>query len=253
MANTYKSASFDDIERLREVITQVCAAAPDVETAAAELSRVLLGASSSCVLARIFMVLPLRRMTEGERTWAGIFARTIERGSALAPATPVLSLLGTAGVESPWNDRAFSVGHRAIPLIDQSFVNSAPMIAALLSSFNLDIGTTNTGEIALRTAAGGLNARFLVGDAQTSVDAGGRFVIAAREFVARHEVRSVFGMGGSYVGGELVAAILFTRETMSEADVDRYTSLISTFKMATAAHVASGRIYSAPTVLSARL
>ncbi len=126
------------------------------------------------------------------------------------------------------------------------------MIAAALSAFDMKVGTASSGEIALRTAAGGLNARFLVSNAQSSVDAESRYVIAARDFVEKYRIHTVFGMGGSYVGGELAVAIIFTREQMSEADVDRYTSLISSFKMGTSALLAKDCIYAGAARLPGR-
>ena len=243
LSSTFKLATFDDVEVLRASIASACAASEDIESAADNVAHQLFRASSSCVLARIFLVLPLKRLPPAERTWVDIFAKAIGRNADLAPTTPVLSLLGTAGTDYAWNDRAYSVGHRAIPLLDKSFVHAAPMIAAALSSFNVDVGVTNDGEIALRTTAGGLNTRFFVGNAQTTVDKEGRFVIAARDFVVKHGIQTVFGMAGSYVGGELAIAIVFTRELMNEQDVDRYTSLISTFKMETSGQLARGHIY----------
>ena len=241
---TFKAATFDEIEALRASLTKACASSPDVQSAAAKVADQLFRASSSCVLARLFLVLPLKRLPAAERACVDLFASSIGRAGDLTPTTPVLSLLGTAGTDKAWNDRAHSAGHRAIPLIDNSFVQAAPMIAAALSAFNVDVGTTNSGEIALRIAAGGLNARFLVSNAQTTVDKSGRFVIAARDFVEQHQVQTVFGMGGSYVGGELAMAIVFTRELMTEREVDRYTSLISTFKMETSTLIANNCVYS---------
>ncbi len=245
MAPTFKTATFEEIEQLRARLDQASASASDVETAAAQVTQLLLRSSSTCVLARIFMVLPLRRLPPAERTWAEAFASSVGRTEPLAPTTQVLSLLGTAGLDAPWNQRTSSAGHRAIPLIDRSFVEGAPMIAALLASFKLDLGTLNNGEIALRTMQGGINARFFVEDASSQVDPKGRFVIGAREFVAKHRVHSVFGMGGSYVGGELAVAIMFTTEPLRATDADRFSSLISSFKMATSAQVATNRIYAA--------
>ncbi len=252
MSSTFKAATFEDIEALRASVTGACEAAADIESAAAAMTQQLFRASTSCVLARLFLVLPLKRLPFGERTWVDIAAKALGRTSDLTPTTPVLSLLGTAGSEYSWNDRTYSVGHRAIPLIDDSVVQSAPMIAAALSAFNVGVGPTNSGEIALRIAAGGLNARFLVTNARTTVDQEGRFVIAARDFVEKQDIQTVFGMGGSYVGGELAIAIVFTREQMSESDVDRYTSLISTFKMGTSSLLSKDRIYAAPKPLPSR-
>ncbi len=246
LSPTFKAATFEEIETLRAAITGACERAADVESAAAAVTQQLFRASASCALARMFLVLPLKRLPFGERTCVDIFTKSIGRTSDLTPTTPVLSLLGTAGTDYAWNDRTYSVGHRAMPLIDNSFVQAAPMIAAALSAFNVGVGPTDSGEIALRTAAGGLNARFFVSNAQTTVDKEGRFVIAARDFVEKYRVQTVFGMGGSYVGGELAIAIVFTREQMNAADVDRYTSLISTFKMATSLLLSKDRIYAGP-------
>lgn len=249
MVSSFTTANFEDIERLRADVTSACQAAGDAEAAADSVAALLHRFAPTCVLARVFLVLPYHRLPAGERTWAEIFAQGVDASERLAQSTPVLSLLGTAGTEYAWNDRSYSVAHRAIPLIDKSVIEAAPMIAALLSSLRVDIGVEPNGEVSLRTAAGGLNVRFLVKDAATTVDAKQRLIIAGQDFVKKYGIRTVFGMGGSYVNGELAIAILFTRELMSEKDVDRYTSLISTFKMGTATHVAEDRIYTAPALL----
>jgi hypothetical protein len=191
----------------------------------------------------VFVVVPLHRLPAAETAWAKTFARSAGRVAPLAPSTPVLALAGTAGTAPAWSDRTKSNGHRAIPLIDRSFVAGAPMIGALLSSLKLDLGVRNDGEIELRAVQGGVNARFFVDDATTAVDAEGRSVIGARDFVEAHHVRSVWGMGGSYVGGELAIAIVFTCELLRAHDVDRFTSLISTFKMATSTLVTTNRVF----------
>lgn len=240
VADSLKALSFDEIERAREAIA---AAAPTVEAAAASTAAILGELARTVVLARLFVVVPFMKLPAAERDWAASFARGIGRTQPLPEQTPVLTLLGTAGTDAAWNDRLHSSGHRAIPLIDRSFVEGAPMIAALLSSLKLDLGQRPDGSIELRTVAGGLNARFLVEDARTSVDAAGRHIIGARTFVAQHGLRSVFGMGGSYVTGELAVAILFTREPLRGTDVDRFTSLISTFKMSTSSQLAAGKIF----------
>ena len=242
---TFRSLSFDDVERLRGEIERAAGAAATVEAAAGNLARVLATASASCVLARVFCVVPFAKLPSAERDWAAALARGTGRTAPLVEATPVLTLLGTSGLEPAWTDRLRSAGHRAIPLIDRQFVESAPMIGALLTSLRLDLGQRQDGAVELRTVAGGLNARFLVEDATTSIDAAGRHIIGARAFVEDYGLRSVFGMGGSYVGGELAIAILFTRETLHGPDVDRFTSLISTFKMATSAQLAAGKLFTA--------
>lgn len=242
-AQTLSSLSFAEIEQLRAGIEAAGTQATAVEDAAAAMAKLLANMAGTVALARVFVVAPFAKLPSAERDWASALARSIGRAQALPEATPVLTLLGTSGVEPAWNDRLRSEGHRAIPLIDRSFVEGAPMIGALLSSLKLDLGHRHDGSIELRTVAGGLNARFLVDNAATSVDGAGRLIIGAQPFVAKHQLRSVFGMGGSYVTGELAVAIVFTREELHAADVDRFTSLISTFKMATSPQLAAGKLF----------
>ena len=91
---------------------------------------------------------------------------------------------------------------------------------------------------------GGSNGTFYVPDAVSAVDDAGRHIIPGREFVRRHGVRSVFGMGGSYLDGTLAVAIIFTRELLDRVVVGRFPSFISTFKTATAELQAAGAIFS---------
>ncbi|HEY0189519.1 MAG TPA: hypothetical protein VGC42_00260, partial [Kofleriaceae bacterium] len=65
----------------------------------------------------------------------------------------------------------------------------------------------------------------------------------ARDFVARYQIRSVFGMGGTYIDGRMAIFVAFTREALTPGVVDRFTSFISTFKMATAELVARGAVF----------
>ncbi|CAN5262287.1 hypothetical protein BH11MYX1_BH11MYX1_18840 [soil metagenome] len=91
--------------------------------------------------------------------------------------------------------------------------------------------------------AGGLYARFFVEDAAVTLDDQQRHVIASGEFVARHQIRSVFGMADSYVTGEIAISIIFTTEKLTALDVDRFTTIISTFKMVTSDAVAASRFF----------
>ena len=60
-----------------------------------------------------------------------------------------------------------------------------------------------------------------------------------------HAIRTVFGMGGAYLNGILAVVILFSSESLPRANVDRFPSLISNFKMATASLVEQKRWFAA--------
>lgn len=224
------------IELLRKECSQNTASS--LQAASQAFAGLFADKFESVVLARVFAVLPLQRLPAREQEFARAFVKDDPR---LTPATRVLTLMGTRGVESAWNARATSAGHLAIPLLDQRFVQGAPMIAKLLSDLDVDLKTLDDGRpIATRQMLGGRNGTFFVPDAQ---DAAGRAIIPATHFVTTHQVRTVFGMGGAYVDGALIAAILFTRELLDRTSVDRFPSLISNFKMATSALQAEGKLF----------
>ncbi len=238
---SFRDTAWTDIERVRDGITKQIAGVPTLERAAVAFTATLRRSFETCALARLFVLAPLKRLPEAEQGWARDLASSIGHAAEVSPETPTLCLLGSAGIEPAWNDRTKSAGHRAIPLLDRNFIANAPMIAGLLHALHLDPQQRETGgPIQLRPMAGGLNARFFVEDAAISVDEQDRHVIASRPFVTRYGIKSVFGMGGSYVTGEIAIAIIFTTEKLTATEVDRYTTFISTFKMATS-DAAAGR------------
>jgi hypothetical protein len=231
-------ATWDDINALRDRL--MARSATSVEHAAQAFAVDLAKTFPSIVLARIFATVPLERLQPGDHA----YATTMARGNPdLRPHTRVLSLLGTAGADPAWCDRRLSAGHRAIPLLNRTFVQNAPMIAKLLADLEVDLaGLDNGSPIATRRMLGGLNNMFFVPDAQAP-ESDGRHVIAAQDFVKARGIRTVFGMGGSYVDGTLVIAIAFTTERIERRAVDRFPSLIGNFKMATGALAARGRLH----------
>lgn len=240
---TIRDATWDEIEELRTRISSDLA----TKTSLVEASQAFVGemcaSFPTVALARVFVVAPFRSMSPVEQQIATETARSMDRSLPIAPTTPVLALLGSAGVVSAWNSRETSLGHRAIPLFDASFVQSAPMIASLLKSLDVDLGNF-TGDSAVQLRRMGvLNARFYVPDARTAKDDSGRNIIAAQDFVSQHRIRTVFGMGGHFVGRVLTVVILFTREELEAAHIDRLVSFISTFKMSTSALVDTGAMF----------
>lgn len=240
---TFAEATWDEVQRLRAEIDERVRDAPDVCTAAQRFVDVLAQTFSTLALARVFIVTPFQTLPPGEQALATQFAVTAGRTAALAPNTPVLALVGSAGALPAWSARETSSGHRAIPFTDRQLVEGAPMIAALLASLRVDVENAETSGVQLRFLAGGLNARFYVPDARTAVDSRGRLIIAAQDFVQAHGIRSVFGMGGAYVGRQLAVAVMFTRELLGEAHVDRFPAFISSFKLETSPLMTQGRLF----------
>jgi hypothetical protein len=247
MTTTIKNASFDVVQGLRSDIEVKLRAAASLQEAAQRFVELFTRSFDTVALARMFLVLPFSKLPHAEQLAARELVVKLGRSPTIEPATPVLTLLGTSGERPPWNHREQSVGHRAIPLLDKELVDGAPMIAALLAALHVDLEHLRADAGShLRSLAGGLNSRFYVPDARTTVDARGRRVIASSDFVEQYMIRTVFGMGGGYVNGGLVVAIVFTKELLPELHVDRYPSFIGTFKIATTPLVDANKLFPSP-------
>jgi len=102
------------------------------------------------------------------------------------------------------------------------------MLAQLLADLKLDLACLDDGRpIDSKRMLGGINQRFYVQSAKTALDAQGRFIIPARDFVEQYRIETVFGMAGAYVDGMIVAAIIFrvrrTRRRTVRFENDRGT------------------------------
>jgi hypothetical protein len=234
-----QSSVWSDIEALRSTLHgQKCAS---LEEAAQGFAVSLATSCATVILARVFVVLPLSRLSEPDRRYA---TELVAGHSSLENRTPVLCLFGTYGREAAWRDRNRSDGHRAIPLLGSAFVQSIPMIAKLLADLNVSLLDLDDRRVLdTRPLLGGMNGAFFVNDARVAEDARCRRVIPSKEFVDAYGVRTVFGMGGAYFDGTLAVAIVFTSEVIDRLVADRFPSLISNFKMATSALLMQGSLY----------
>lgn len=197
--------------------------------------------AGSVALARLYATVPYSLLPEDDRR----FVRALVGAEArrIQPSTLIMSLLGTRGAAAEWNDRTLSKGHRGIPLIDARFVEALPMVARMMTELGVDASLFDAPEVDTRSFIGGINGLFYVEDARTAVDKSGRRIIPAETFVHHHGIRTVFGMGGSYLGGEIVVAILFCRELVSRQTAERFASLIHKFKLSTTQLVGFGKIF----------
>jgi hypothetical protein len=221
-------ADWTQISELRKTIE---ANTPtSVEAAAQRFANIFAQTFESIVLARVFIVLPFAELPSADQEFA---MKLVGNDSKLNARTPVLSLLGTSGREEDWNHRRRSAGHLAIPLL-KSVVAAAPMIAKLLADLELDHAELDDGFASTtHKMLGANNGKFFVPNARTAVDSRNRPVIPGRDFVEKHKVQTVFGMGGSYFDGVLAVVIFFTDEDVDKLAVDRFASFISTFKTVT--------------------
>jgi hypothetical protein len=200
----------------------------------------------AAALIRVYMTAEVSTLPAFNRAFVDQLVKVRGVAPLLKENTLVLSLLGTAGIEPAWNRVAQSEGHVGIPLLGSEFVQSIPMISRLL----LDLGVglhwldaRNAG-IGAEVSAGAISGLFYVEDARTTVDDQQRHVIPARSFVDHHGIRTVFGVGGTYMKpDDLIAVVCFTKETLRRHELLPYLALLTAIKSATARTVLRRHIF----------
>lgn len=198
----------------------------------------------SAVLFRLFVTVPFGALAERERTFALGLARARQFEDALDDETPVVCLLGSSGKLAKWNDRHQSRAHLAIPLTETSFIQTIPMIARLMSDMDTGLDWLEKQKSRIVVKSFGKMARLLyVENAATAVTADGFKLIPDQEFVKEHGVKTVLGIGGAYLGGSFVCALLFTNEVIPRRTVEKFMPLINSFKIATMKLVSERRFF----------
>jgi hypothetical protein len=203
----------------------------------------------SVVLARLFATVPFGKLPTSNKE----FIRKLAEAKGVTPLineqSPILSLLGTSGEEDAWNDRRKSRGHIGVPLVSEDFIDQIPMMSRLLKSLGLSLDwLSGNGTGITQSTMGKMAGIFYVADARTAVDEKGRKIIAAQDFVAKHNVRTVFGVGGGYVQeATFIVLIVFAREQIDEERARCFLPLATMIKAGTTGLLLRGRIFKAAT------
>ena len=145
-------------------------------------------------------------------------AQSIVGERYIPPATKCLTLLATAGDKTDWNSRQQFSGHQAIPLIDEDFVQRAPMILQLIQQFGLDVSTVIDTNPTLITKSP--HKSFNVFHIPSALNS--PYIPAQREFVVPYRIRSVLGFGGMLPSNDLFAVIMFTKAFVPPETANRF-------------------------------
>ncbi len=242
---TLQNYSLIEIRDLRSRIQSALENCASLQEAAQVCVRLLYEEfQESIVLARVFVTLPFKELPERD----GAFVRDLAEAKGvlaqLGEKTPVLSLVGTHGARPEWNDRHLSQGHLGIPLVTANFVESIPMVSRLMRDMGFDLTWFDEREpdIVVKRL-GQIAGVFYVRDARTRLDRQERKIVSAQDFVVSHHVKTVFGLGGSYLNGSFVTIIIFTRVTLDREQAESFMLLVNTFKAATMSMVMQNKIF----------
>jgi hypothetical protein len=243
--STFNDYSPHEIRDFRERLQAALQECGHLQAAAQTCARLLYEEfQESVVLARVFVTLPFNDLPGRDQAFVRALAEAKEITPLLGEKTQVLSLLGTHGARASWGDRYQSQGHLGIPLVTAAFVESIPMLARLMSDMGIGSDWFDKFEPEILVKNLGRAAGvFYVRDAKTRLDAHDRKIVSAQDFVSAHDIRTVFGLGGSYLNGSFIIMILFTRETIEQPQAEAFMLLVNTFKTATLSLVMDGRVF----------
>ena len=245
MMSTLNNYSAIKNRNLRDRIQEELRECGHLQEAAQKCARLLYEEfQESVVLTRLFVTLPFKDLPARDKVFVTDLAGAKGITNLLSEKTPVLSLLGTYGLRAEWSNRYQSQGHLGIPLVSTSFVESIPMVSRLMSDMGIGLNWFDEWEPNLVIKSLGRSAgMFYVRDAKTRVDQQNRKIVSAQDFVAAHDIKRVFGLGGSYLNGSFVTMIIFTREIVEQSQAEGFLLLVNAFKIATMSLVMEKTIF----------
>jgi len=178
----------------------------------------------ACAIIRFYKTHPYGQLASGLQE----FASGIMGGAPESQDMKCLTMMATAGEHADWNSPSTSSGHRAIPLASADFVGGIPMIARLVSQFDIEMGSVISpdpnviGDLVRHTFN-----TFHIADAVDSP-----CIPAQDDFVKPYGVKSVLGFGGVLSSGELFVVIMFSKVSIPASTASSFRDLSANVKEA---------------------
>lgn len=238
--------SLKDLIDLQDSIVRQVRECVTLEDAAQQYMSILYNTfNESIVLARLFATIPFKKLPESNREFVIQLGKSAGISKLINNETLIMSLLGSKGTKPEWNDRRKSIGHVGVPLVSENFIDRIPMMSRLLKQLGFEIECINVNDTKIVAKSfENLSGVFYVQDAGTEVDNKGRKIIAAQDFVKAENIKSVFGVGGCYLGTSLFfSTIVFVREFLEKDLVERFILQANKFKTATMGIVTEDKIF----------
>jgi two-component system, NtrC family, sensor kinase len=221
-----------DMVAASEALRELGRGAASMEEAAQRLAQYLhanLGdgqGKQATALVRLFKTHPYRGLPPGLQVL--VRSRVATPQGSVPPDLRSLVLLGTAGSQPEWNDRAASKGHQAIPLPSEEALLAAPMIARVVQQLGVapgDVVRPPDPALLLESEERSFNVIHVP-------QAAGSPFIPDQDFVRREGVRSVVGFGGMLPDGSIFVFIVFARVPVSREVAQVFGTLGLSAKMA---------------------
>ncbi len=238
--------SVQDLSELNNLIYNEISQCKSLEDASQKYMDLLfIKCQESIVLCRFFLSLPYKQVPEEKQEFVLKLSEDAEIKHLIKDDIMILTLLGTHGVCDDWNDCKKSKGHIGIPLASATFIDRVPMMSRLLKQFGAGIDWIDSGDtkFVVKTM-GDLSGVFYVENAMTERDAKDRLIIAAQDFVNEYKVKTVFGIGGGYLGTPyFFTTIVFLNEFIDKKKAERFMLQANRFKTATLETVFNNKMF----------
>jgi len=199
----------------------------------------------SVVLVRIFVALPYVMLPAEDQAFARAVLERRQIAEPIQSTTPVMTLLGTRGVNPAWRDRRLSQSHRATPLVSRMLIEAMPMTAQLFRVLDLNFAgiAGKDSSITEKAWGAGRAGLFYVEDAASTVDAQGRKIIGAQPFVAEYGVKTVFGVARAYRDGIFFVQLAFCRHAVPRERAREFLPIAATMRGTTLRAVDRGNVF----------
>lgn len=186
----------------------------------------------SLVLLRLFASVPYAALPTLDKQLVGKKADDSGTAHLYNDGTPILTLLGTRGQKSDWNERHKSQGFRCVPLVSSAYVASLSMLSMQFKKMQFDFGLFDTWDttVVAKGRADEYTGMLYIHHAGTGKDDQGRMIVPHQEFVAEYNVKTVLGFGGGYSNHPtFVTLFAFTNENLSESMMKPFASLLESY------------------------
>ncbi len=181
----------------------------------------------NCILVRFFKTHAYEKLTpELQEYTRGMLNSPVT--DSLKDKLKCLTLLATAGELPEWNSRYKSVGHKAIPLVNEDTIHRIPMISQLVKQLGLnpEMVLQIDPNLSIDLEQRMYNV-FYVPEALNSP-----YIPSQTSFVIPFGVKSVVGFGGLLPSGNMFAVLMFLRVTVPQTIVELIRPLALNVKTA---------------------
>jgi two-component system, NtrC family, sensor kinase len=178
----------------------------------------------SCALIRFFKTHSYRDLTPDLQE----HARGILKEDIISDDLKCLTMLSTAGELPEWNSRHKSVGHKAIPLVNEEAIARIPMISQLIQQLGINPGTVVQPDPNLLTdLEQKMYNVFYVPNALNSP-----YIPSQASFVVPFNVKSVLGFGGLLPSGNIYIVLMFLKVVIPRMVINLFRPLALNIKAA---------------------